>query len=161
MADQAVVNTSPLVFLARAGLFDLLTIAAPAIVVPTEVAAELRRRGDADAAVRAMTAAAWLTVVEAPDAPASIQSWDLGPGESAVLSWAIEHGPAVAVIDDLAGRRCGAALGVPIRGTLGLVLAAKQRGRVPAARPVMEDLRRSGMYLSDKVLDSALGLVGE
>jgi predicted nucleic acid-binding protein len=67
----------------------------------------------------------------------------------------------VAILDDLAGRRCAAALRVPVRGTLGLVLLAKQRGRIPAARPVLEAMRACGMYLSDRVLGDALALVGE
>ncbi len=36
-----------------------------------------------------------------------------------------------------AERRCAEALGVPLGGTVGLVLAAKQAGRVPTARPVL------------------------
>jgi predicted nucleic acid-binding protein len=50
---------------------------------------------------------------------------------------------------------------VPLRGTVGLVLAAKQAGRIAAARPVLERLRDSGMYLSDAVLNRALSRVGE
>jgi predicted nucleic acid-binding protein len=64
-------------------------------------------------------------------------------------------------VDDLAARRCAATLGVPVRGTLGLVLIAKQRGEIPAARPVLEELRQAGMYLSDAVLNRALKRVGE
>jgi predicted nucleic acid-binding protein len=60
-----------------------------------------------------------------------------------------------------AGRRCATTLGIPIRGTLGLVLTAKQRGEISAARPVLEQLRLSGMYLSDRVMNQALALVGE
>jgi len=52
-------------------------------------------------------------------------------------------------------------LGVPLRGTVGLVLAAKQAGRILAARPVLEQLRDRGMYLSDAVLQRALRLVDE
>jgi predicted nucleic acid-binding protein len=48
-----------------------------------------------------------------------------------------------------------------VRGTLGLVLVARRRGVIPAARPVVERLRRSGMYLSDRVCDRALALIGE
>jgi predicted nucleic acid-binding protein len=58
-------------------------------------------------------------------------------------------------------RRCAAALKIPVRGTLGLVLVAKQRGRISAARPVLERMKGSGMYLSDSVLNRALSLVGE
>jgi predicted nucleic acid-binding protein len=60
-----------------------------------------------------------------------------------------------------AGRRCATTLGIPIRGTLGLVLTAKQRGEISTARPVLEQLRLSGMYLSDRVMNQALALVGE
>ena len=66
-----------------------------------------------------------------------------------------------AIIDDLAGRPCAAFLGIPVRGTLGIVLAAKQRGHIAAARPVMEALIKSGLYLSRAVLDEALKRVGE
>ncbi|MEY3403806.1 MAG: hypothetical protein RLZZ86_3428 [Cyanobacteriota bacterium] len=52
-------------------------------------------------------------------------------------------------------------LGIPIRGTLGIVLTAKQRGIIRSARPVLEQLRLRGMYLSDKVINQALTLVGE
>ena len=68
---------------------------------------------------------------------------------------------SMAVIDDLAGRRCAEALGLPLRGTVGLVLAAKQEGRIEAARPVLERLRDNGMYLSDAVLNRSLRWVGE
>jgi predicted nucleic acid-binding protein len=73
-------------------------------------------------------------------------------------NWNVAERPAV---DDLAACRCAAALGIPVRGTLGLVLVARSRGVIPAARPVLEQLRRSGMYLSDRVRDRALSLIGE
>ena len=52
-------------------------------------------------------------------------------------------------------------MGIPARGTLGIVLVARKRGLLPAARPVLEEMRRAGMYLSDRVLNRALALVGE
>lgn len=93
--------------------------------------------------------------------PATIQAWDLGDGESSVLAWAHANPGTLAILDDLAARRCAATLRIPVRGTLGLVLLAKQRGRISAARPVLEAMRGSGMYLSDSILNKALALVGE
>lgn len=78
-----------------------------------------------------------------------------------MLAWAQANPGTDVIIDDLAARRCAAALGIPVRGTLGLVLIAKQRGYVQAARPVLLQLRQAGMYLSDRVMDQALKLVGE
>ena len=73
----------------------------------------------------------------------------------------LAHRGVEAILDDLAARRCAAALGVPVRGTLGIVLVARQRGLIPAARPVVESMRQAGMYLADAVIDRALALVGE
>ena len=66
-----------------------------------------------------------------------------------------------AVIDDLAARKCAAALGIPVIGTLGIVLRARRQGIIPEARPVVEDLLRGGMFLSRSLLDRALALVDE
>lgn len=94
--------------------------------------------------------------------PSEVLLWNLGAGESAVISWPLVHSGCRAVIDDLQGRRCAEALNVPLRGALGLVLRAKRMGVIPRARPVMDCLRTAGMCLSDRVLTAvALAEVGE
>lgn len=141
-------------------MLDLLKLAGEEIVVPTAVANEILRRGLTDLTASAIEMTPWLVPVEIPSVPTLIQAWDLGEGESAVLAWGYHHGAEV-IIDDLAGRRCAIALGIPVRGTLGLVLAAKKRGKIIAARPILEQLRQSGMYLSGRILNQALALVDE
>lgn len=103
---------------------------------------------------------AWLITQPVPDIPAAILESRLGAGESATLALAHAH-HLEAIIDDLAGRKCAASLGIPVRGTLGIVLAAKQCGLIPKARPVIEDMMRAGLYLSRRVLEQALRRVGE
>jgi predicted nucleic acid-binding protein len=93
--------------------------------------------------------------------PASVEAWNLGPGESAVLSYALVRPGVQVIIDDLAARRCAVVHHLDVRGCVGLVLVAKQRGVVPQARPVIQALRQAGMYLSDDVVNRALALVGE
>jgi len=161
VAEPPVVNASPLIFLSRAGLLDLLRLIAETVMVPTSVTAEIQRRGPVDITAQALQNTAWVVAVEDPPIPQLIQAWDLGAGESTVLAWAYTHSGTEAIIDDLAGRRCAAALGIPVRGTLGLILTAKRRGRIPQARPALERLRQAGMYLSDRIMDQALALVGE
>jgi predicted nucleic acid-binding protein len=119
------------------------------------------RRGPTDLAAQAIADTIWLVVTETPAVPAAIQGWGLGEGETSVLAYAHAHPGTEAIIDDLAGRRCAMVFGIPVRGTLGLVLAAKQRGKITTARPVLEALRQAGMYLSDAVLNDALALIGE
>lgn len=161
VVDPPAVNTSPLIYLARAGLLDLLCIAGPAIVVPSAVAAEVAAAGASDPAVLALRSTPWLRTVPTEPAPAAVTAWDLGPGESAVIAYGLAHHGAEVIIDDRAGRRCAATLGLPVRGTLGMVLVAKRRGVLASARDAVERLVGAGMYLSQDVLDRALVQVGE
>jgi len=159
--DSAVVNASPLIFLSKAGLLHFLQLAGNRVIVPAAVAMEIRQREKSDPTVQALEQTQWLEIVETPPVPSLIQAWDLGPGEASVLAYAYDRQGTAAVMDDLAGRRCAEALKIPVNGTLGLVLIAKKRGLIPAARPVLETLRNAGMYLSDRVIDRALMFVGE
>ena len=157
----AVINASPLIFLAHAGQLDLLHLLMRRILIPQPVMDEISRRGAQDITVKSVMQAAWLQTVPTPPVPRLIQAWDLGPGESSMLAYAYAHPGVLAIVDDLAARRCAASLDIPCKGTLGLVLLAKQQGRIPAARPLLLAMRQAGMYLSDSVLNEALKLVDE
>lgn len=161
MAESAVVNASPLIFLSRGGLIDLLQLVSSEVIVPEAVALEIEVRGEADPTAQMLAKTSWLVVTQTPLVSPQIQAWDLGPGESAVLAWAHIHEGCEAIMDDLAGRRCAAAFNIPVRGTLGLVLTAKERGHITSARELLNQLRQTGMYLSDRVLNEALARVGE
>lgn len=78
-----------------------------------------------------------------------------------MIAWALAHPEARAIIDDLQGRRCAESLGIPLRGTVGLVLRARRAGLIPLARDALERLRQSGMYLSDRICAEVLREVGE
>ena len=160
MADIAVINTSPLIFFSRSGHMDILHHFAERILVPKPVADEIQARGTEDVTAKSIHESDWLEVTASPEIPEIIQNWGLGPGESSVIALAKKHS-CEAIIDDLAGRRCAASLGIPLRGTLGIVLTAKKRGIIPHARSIMEDMMREGLYLSRTVLDRALGKIDE
>lgn len=161
MAEHPAVNASPLIYLSKAGLIHLLQLLGQEIIIPKPVALEIQQRGATDLTAQAIANTPWLNIIETPPVPELIQSWDLGAGESSVLTWGYLHPGTEVIVDDLAARRCAAVLGIPVRGTLGLVLIAKQRGEIPAARPLIDQLRQSGMYLSTSVINRALALIGE
>ena len=161
MDDVAFVDASPLILLAAAEQLELLRCAATRVVVPEPVALEIRRRGSGDVTVEALRSAQWLEIVDAPATPSNVLAWDLGLGESSVLTLASATPGAVAMLDDRAARRCAAALGVPVLGTLGLVVRARQRKLISAARPVISRLRDAGLYLTDDLADQALHAIGE
>jgi predicted nucleic acid-binding protein len=159
--DPAVINASPLIFLVGAGLTDLARLAGNPLFIPRAVAEEIERFGPTAPAAIAIKQTSWLNVVEPVQTPSIIEHWDLGAGETSVLNWAYSHPGTIAIMDDLAARHCANSLGIPVRGTLGLILIAKRRGIIAEARALLERLRASGMYLSDRVLNRALKTVGE
>jgi len=142
-------------------MIDLLLVAGDHTVVPAAVAEEVAQRGADDAAVQALRLREWFLVVEDVPIPAELQASGLGAGESAAIAWALAHPGTEAILDDRAARRFAATLGVPLRGTLSLIVEAKNRGLIGQARPIVERVRQAGLYLSDHLVDESLRLVGE
>jgi predicted nucleic acid-binding protein len=122
---------------------------------------EVAARGPTDPILQRIKSTAWLSIVPSPQTPLRTQAWNLGAGESSVLSVALTDPDCEAILDDRNARRCAQALSIGVRGTLGLVILAKQIGSLPLARPVVERLRHSGLFLTDSLVNQALALVGE
>lgn len=161
VATLPIIDSSPLILLTKANWLSLLQMFYPEVLVPSTVAAEIRQYGTTDVTFQSLIQTEWLVIVETPPVPEPVRACNLDPGESAVLAWAYNHPDTEAILDDLAARRCANGLGIPVRGTLGLVLRAKQQGKIPSARTILEQLHQSGMYLSERVLNQSLELVGE
>lgn len=71
MAELA--NASPLIFLTRAGLLDLLQLLSSEMVVPEIVATEIEIRGKSDPTAQAIANTDWLVVTQTPPVPTKIQ----------------------------------------------------------------------------------------
>lgn len=157
MADAWVVNASPVIALGHAGRLDLLEILPSQLLLPDAVVEEIVAGPD-DPARRALLSG-WGSrrLVTVPE---SVAEWGLGKGESAVVALALElH--ATAVLDDRNARRCAKALGIPIIGTLGIIIRAKKRGLVDAAGPVIRSVLDAGLYYEDDAVHRLLRSVGE
>jgi predicted nucleic acid-binding protein len=158
---RRIVNASPLIFLAKVGQLDLLRAGVPEIIITDVVLREVGARGPTDPAFQEVQRTTWLKIIPAPSTPRPVLVWSLGPGESSVLAVALTDPDCEAILDDRRARRCAQALKVGFRGTLGLVILAKQIGSISSARPVIEQLRRAGLFVTDDLADQALALVGE
>ncbi len=161
MTLYPVINASPLIFLSKGRYLSLLKILGSEIIVPQAVAQEIQFYGQDDITYQQLCSQDWLKIRAVDSVPTIIQNWDLGKGESEVLAWGYLYKGTEIILDDLAARRCAITLKIPVRGTLGIVLLAKQKCVIPQARPIVEQLRETGMYLSNSVINQALKLVGE
>lgn len=161
MGEVAAVNASPLIVLAKIGRLDLLRSAAPRLVTTTGVLQEVSGPSLSDVAYLAVRALPWLEEVPDPLLPPDLVAAKLGHGESTLLAWALGATDCEVIVDDLAARQFARARGIPVRGTLAIVLAAKNAGLVPAVRPVIEALRTAGLYLSEALVADVLFRAGE
>jgi predicted nucleic acid-binding protein len=160
VSEAWVVNASPLILFARIGRLDLIERLAPTILIPNAVIREVNAGQEKDRT--AATALKWAGQYRVEDVPlaATIEHWDLGPGESQVIAHC-GGGSRWAVLDDRAARRCAVALGVPLIGSLGIVLRSKRNQHIDRARPVVKELTAAGMFLEDEFVDRVLASVGE
>lgn len=161
MSDKWAVNASPIILLAKVGRADLLLGLATELVIPASVAAEIHAGPAADPARDWLRGAGSKAIRPDVSAIADIAAWDLGAGEAAVLSWVHEHPDFEAILDDRAARKCAGVHSLRVRGTLGVILAAKSRRLIPAVKPVCVELVQAGFHIAPSLLGECLRLVGE
>ncbi|MFN0315113.1 MAG: DUF3368 domain-containing protein [Burkholderiales bacterium] len=65
------------------------------------------------------------------------------------------------LIDDALARRVAKALGLGIKGTLGILLDAKRAGLIPEVKPSLDKLDRLGFRLASRTRTAVLELSGE
>ena len=90
-----------------------------------------------------------------------IVSVRLGPGEREAIPLALEINARELVLDDLPARRLAQSLGLPVIGSVGLLLRAKRHGTVPAIRPLLEAMHAQGFRLSARLWAGILSVAGE
>jgi predicted nucleic acid-binding protein len=156
-----VVNASPVIFLTQIRALPLLRDLTSEVIIPMAVRNEVLAGAGYHDSLVPVEFPSWMIVRPDLPLPPEVAGWDLGAGESQVLAHAAVAMDCEAVLDDLQARRCARGLGLLTTGTLGIILRAKRAGLISAARPLVEDLLRKGLYLSQAVVESALDEVGE
>jgi len=156
-----VANASPLICLFRAGLERVLGGLWPTVAVPDAVWSEVLAGPKRDRAASGLDAVQWACKVRVPAIAANVASWDLGPGESAVLTFALGNPEHFAIVDDAEARRCAKALGISRLGTGGVLVLAKRRGVIPSVTDALVSLRTSGLWLSDSIVAALKAQAGE
>ena len=161
MNRRWIVNASPLILLGKIGHIALLSELADELIVPEAVAREVRAKPNGERALVEVASLLGARIeVEVP-VSSEVVAWNLGRGESQVIAHTEAFPSCRAVLDDLEARRCAQSMGLSVIGTLGVVLRAKRKGVIAEARPVIEHLRRVGLYASDALIEQALARLGE
>ncbi|MGI9254254.1 MAG: DUF3368 domain-containing protein [Thermomicrobiales bacterium] len=109
-----------------------------------------------------MAELAWLKVQPTTlPAPAWAEQERLDGGEYAALLLGIELKADLILLDDLAARNWALRRSLPITGTVGILLRAKNSGLIALAGPLLDELRSKGIHIGDLLYSAALTAAGE
>jgi predicted nucleic acid-binding protein len=154
----AIPDASPLIYLFRSQYDWILPLLYTEVVVPGAVWREVLV--GSDEAARRLPAVDWAQHETTAVVP-RVAAFDLGAGESEVLSIGLSRPEYHAVLDDAAGRRSAHALGIPFIGTGGLLLLAKKQRLIPAVGEALGELIDAGLWLTPGVRRLLLHRAGE
>ena len=169
-----IADASPLVALSLVDRLQWLPeIFGPVHVVTTVLQEVLTGQFDAsESSIRTALDKGWLMTTE-PDRSSATRidlqqrpDWKLlDPGEADSIAYAMaqtHHSkPPVLLMDERAGRSVCASLGLPVIGTAGLIVLAKERKLVTTAKPEFERLHEAGFWLAPQVVRMCLLRCGE
>jgi hypothetical protein len=160
--NVVVSNSGPLINLARIGRLDLLPSLYTTLMIPSAVYREVVVRGSGQPGSDEVAQAGWITTRSVTDtlAVAGLATM-LDQGEAEAIVLAKELSAAELLIDERLGRRMAQSLGLPIKGTLGILVRAKHRGLVPNVKDDLDSLLQHGMWISARVYNATLQAAGE
>jgi predicted nucleic acid-binding protein len=154
VTERWILNSSPLIALGRIGYTDLFSKLSTDIAIPRAVADEIKAGPTDDRAYRALLDYAHC-IVDTNLSP-EVLAWDLGAGETAVISYALTQPGWKVILDDAMARKCARSFELQTKGTLAVVIMAKQRGLIPSATDVLHSLLKAEFRLDEEVIREAL-----
>jgi predicted nucleic acid-binding protein len=95
-----------------------------------------------------------------PVQPSTV-SGSIGPGEREAISLGLELGGALLILDEQPARRLAISLGLRVIGTIGLLMAGKERGFLAKIRPELDRLRAVRFFMDQDLYDRVIAQAGE
>ncbi|MCC8179307.1 MAG: DUF3368 domain-containing protein [Planctomycetes bacterium] len=153
MINPIVIDTGPLILLAKIDFLPTVAQLPYRFIVPQEVIDELIA---GDERGHQMVDFAWLDVQSLRSPIPEIIQATLDKGEAAVIQLAKENRIRRVCIDDLRGRRFAKAVGLEVIGVLGLLGKAQRRGLIPAIAPYINRLIAAGAHYSPDLVNAII-----
>lgn len=153
ISGRVIADSSPLIALERIGRLDLLAALFGTVVVPPAVAREIAAKG---------FLATWMIehqLLEPRDR--RLEASSLGAGEREAITLALQITTDQIILDDEAARRLALSIGLPVTGTLGLLILAKRAGIVDAIRPIVDALIAVEFRVDTNLRTRILATAGE
>jgi predicted nucleic acid-binding protein len=103
----------------------------------------------------------WIEVVElTTDLQKGLSSY-LDKGEATAISLAAEHENSLLIIDEIKGRKAAKEMGISVTGSLGVLVAAKNKGHIQTVKPLIEKIQKTNFRISEELIERVLDKVNE
>lgn len=159
---RIVSNTTPISNLIRIRQLPLLAALFGEVWIPESVAGELDRGAKVLGAWQETPGAEALRLAAPLDGPFLRQlEQALDPGEAAAIALAVETKADLLLMDELDGRRLATYHGLPLSGTLGVLLKARQRRLVERLSPLLDALEACNFRIHRDLRRQVLSAAGE
>jgi predicted nucleic acid-binding protein len=161
MPDRPVVlDNTPLVAFWTLGRLDLLRDLFGEILIPSAVEAEFFA---VEEAVRrkALQQASWIKTAVLSHPRRALAYAELDQGEAEVLALAEERDARLVILDERKGRRYATRMRIPLTGTLGVLLLAKEAGLIASVSAYIGKIQEAGLFLSSALITRVLEIAGE
>jgi predicted nucleic acid-binding protein len=160
--DLVISNASPLIALATIGRLALVKSLFEEIAIPKAVYEEIVIQGEGEPGSKEVAEAEWIHTIPVEDRLAVDllqESLDIGESEAIVLGQQL--GARYVLLDDELARRKADRIGLPVAGTLAVLLMAKEAGLISTVGSVLAELRQADFRMSERVYTAVLAKAGE
>ena len=82
-------------------------------------------------------------------------------GEAIAISLASEHENSLLIIDEVKERKAAKELGIPVTGSLGVLIAAKKKEHIQAIKPLIEKIQKTNFRISKELIERVLDKANE
>jgi len=158
-------NATPLIAFARIGQLELLRKIVENLIIPQAVADEISEYTQTTQTKRGvinLSQEEWITVQSLHSQQrVRLLLPTLDRGEAEVIALALERQARLVLIDELTGRKVAESLNLNVSGSVGILIRAKQMGEIPAIKPFLEEMKKQGVYFSQRFVDAVLYQLGE
>ncbi len=133
------------------------------IIIPAAVWHEVVENGAGRPGAKLIEAADWISVRQVADTDfLCLLRNELDPGEAEAIALAKEMKSTLVLLDERDARKIAKSLSLNVLGTVGLLIQAKQVGKIMSLQEALNRLRTEAQFrISDHLYDQALRTVGE
>ena len=153
-------NTSPLIGLFGINSLPFLRDIYTEVWIPRKVEKEFLAINEA-IHTEALQSAPWIKVVDLTNPQSAAIYQGIDSGEAEVFALAAEHDARLVLLDENKGRKKAKEIGLTVKGTVGVLLEAKEEGLIEVIKPLLIQLQANGIYLSESLINNALQDAGE